>query len=213
MTTMPATSSVHELFPTPVQFFEGLLDAQEVAAVIQALEAWALTQNPRSAQLSHTDMLEPGSLPAVDRVAARLLPAVSTFGALMLGDTMEWGIKELWANVLQPGGHQSLHNHANCMVSGVVYLTPTHTASRTVFSRALGGCDFKFAHRNERTVSSPYNAERWMAPPAQAGDVLLFPSYLLHEVPPNPEGTRITLAFNAIPTRLDCWGYEVGLTG
>ena len=210
---MPTTSSLHELFPTPVQFFEGLLDAQEVGAVIQAVEARALTQNPRSAQLSHTDMLEPGSSPAIDRVAARLLPAVTTFGALMFGDTLEWGIKELWANVLKAGGQQSLHNHANCMVSGVVYLTPTHTASRTVFSRALGGSDFKFAHRNQRTHSSPYNAERWIAPIAQPGDALLFPSYLLHEVPPNPEGVRITLAFNAIPARLDCWGYEVGLTG
>jgi uncharacterized protein (TIGR02466 family) len=210
---MATSSRVHDLFPTPVQFIDGLLDSPTLAAVHEALGARALSANLRSAQLAHTDMIEPGASPAFDRVAARLLPAVTQFGALLLGEQLDWAIKEMWANVLQPGGQQSLHNHANCLVSGVVYLSPTHTASRTVFLRGLGGQDFKFSHRNERTSNSGYNAERWMAPAAQAGDVLLFPSYLLHEVPPNPEGVRITLAFNAIPARLDCWGYQVGLTG
>jgi hypothetical protein len=40
--------------------------------------------------------------------------------------------------------------------------------------------------------------------------LILFPSYLLHEVPVNPGGERVTLAFNAIPDRLDAWGYAVG---
>jgi uncharacterized protein (TIGR02466 family) len=210
---MARSAHVHELFPTPVQFIEGLLDAQAVKAVHEALGARALSANLRSAQLSHSDMIEPGVSPAFDRVAARLLPAVTRFGALLLGDQLDWAIKEMWANVLQPGGHQSLHNHANCLVSGVVYLTATQSAARTLFLRGLGGQDFKFSHRNERTANSPYNAERWMAPAAEPGDVLLFPSYLLHEVPPNPQGVRVTLAFNAIPARLDSWGYQVGLTG
>jgi hypothetical protein len=41
------------------------------------------------------------------------------------------------------------------------------------------------------------------------GDLILFPSYLLHEVPLNHGGERVTLAFNAIPHRLDAWGYGV----
>ena len=42
--------------------------------------------------------------------------------------------------------------------------------------------------------------------------MILFPSYLLHEVPRNQGDQRITLAFNAIPDRLDSWGYTIGLT-
>jgi hypothetical protein len=32
-------------------------------------------------------------------------------------------------------------------------------------------------------------------------------------VPHNAGGRRITLAFNAIPTRLNIWGYTLGFSG
>jgi hypothetical protein len=32
-------------------------------------------------------------------------------------------------------------------------------------------------------------------------------------VPPNEGGQRISLAFNAIPARLDSWGYTIGFSG
>jgi len=38
---------------------------------------------------------------------------------------------------------------------------------------------------------------------------VLFPSFLMHAVPPNEGDRRITMAFNAIPTRLDSWGYAI----
>jgi hypothetical protein len=46
-------------------------------------------------------------------------------------------------------------------------------------------------------------------PKAEPGDVVLYPSYLLHEVPPNQGERRMTLALNAIPDRLDSWGYRI----
>jgi hypothetical protein len=46
-------------------------------------------------------------------------------------------------------------------------------------------------------------------PEPDPGDLILFPSYLLHEVPVNQGSERVTLAFNAIPHRLDAWGYSV----
>ena len=45
------------------------------------------------------------------------------------------------------------------------------------------------------------------------GDMVLFPSYLMHAVPPNAGERRVTLSFNAIPTRLDSWGYIIGFSG
>ena len=35
-----------------------------------------------------------------------------------------------------------MHNHANSFISGVVYLTPTHPGSQTVFMKSPGGTDF-----------------------------------------------------------------------
>ena len=53
--------------------------------------------------------------------------------------------------------------------------------------------------------SAGINADR----EAEPGDLVLFPSYLYHEVPRNQGEQRITIAFNAIPDRLDCWGYRI----
>jgi ectoine hydroxylase-related dioxygenase (phytanoyl-CoA dioxygenase family) len=49
-------------------------------------------------------------------------------------------------------------------------------------------------------------------PVAEPGDLVLFPSYLYHEVPRNQGDQRITIAFNAIPDSLDCWGYRINFT-
>ena len=65
-------------------------------------------------------------------------------------------MKEMWVNVMDAGGRQAMHNHANSFVSGVVYLTPTHPGSQTVFMKSPGGTDFlmKNDHRGRRPPSS-----------------------------------------------------------
>jgi hypothetical protein len=35
----------------------------------------------------------------------------------------------------------------------------------------------------------------------------------MHAVPPNPGDRRITMAFNAIPTGLESWGYKISFGG
>ena len=55
------------------------------------------------------------------------------FGVHLFGERLPWGLKEMWVNVLDRGGRQAMHNHANSFISGVVYLTPTHPGSQTVF--------------------------------------------------------------------------------
>ncbi len=119
----------------------------------------------------------------------------------------------MWVNLLDTGGRQAMHNHANSFISGVVYLTPTHPDARTVFMRSPGGSDFSFKNDHADVATNAYNAEKWVSMPPEPGDAVFFPSYLMHAVPPNPGPRRITLAFNAIPTRLDSWGYKVSFSG
>ena len=47
----------------------------------------------------------------------------------MFGERLGWSLKEMWVNVLDTGGRQAMHNHANSFISGVVYLTP-HASGR-----------------------------------------------------------------------------------
>jgi uncharacterized protein (TIGR02466 family) len=119
----------------------------------------------------------------------------------------------MWVNVLDTGGRQAMHNHCNSFISGVAYLTRTHPDTRTVFMKAPGGNDFSFKNDHAGVVTGPYNADKWISMPPEPGDIVLFPSYLMHAVPPNPGERRITLAFNAIPTHLDSWGYKIAFSG
>ena len=95
----------------------------------------------------------------------------------------------------------------------MVYLTPTHESSQTVFMKSPGGTSFVFKNDNERTLPSEFTADKWVSPAPEPGDVLLFPSYVLHAVPHNQGERRITLAFNAIPAQVDSWGYRVKFSG
>lgn len=200
------------LFPTPFMRVEQLLDAALVAALLERFRAAAHSANTRSAKLAHSVILAPQADPLLEQAGRLIAPKLVDFGELLFGERLPWSIKEIWANVLETGGHQAMHNHANSFISGVLYLTASDPSASTVFMKGPGGRDFAFSNANRHTVMGPFNADKWVAPDVAPGDMVLFPSYLLHEVPPNQGGQRISLAFNAIPERLDSWGYSMGFS-
>ena len=208
-----ASSEVVGLFPIPFMRVPGALGPALVRGLVEHFSGLALNDNNASANLSHTTMLKPGDSPLLVDVAARVQPHLLEFGVLLFGEHLGWAIKEMWVNVLDTGGRQAMHNHANSFASGVVYLTPTHPDSQTVFMKSPGGTDFAFKNDHRGMTPGPYNAEKWVSPAPAPGDLVLFPSYLMHAVPPNPGARRITLSFNAIPLRLDSWGYTVTFGG
>ena len=200
------------LFPTPFMRVEQLIGAELVAALVERFRAAAHTANARSARLAHSEILAPQADELLAQAGRLIEPKLADFGELLFGERLAWSIKEIWANVLETGGHQAMHNHANSFISGVLYLTPSDPSASTVFMKGPGGRDFAFSNANPRTAMGPFNADKWIAPEVAPGDMVLFPSYLLHEVPPNQGGQRISLAFNAIPERLDSWGYSMGFS-
>jgi uncharacterized protein (TIGR02466 family) len=201
------------LFPTPVLRVQGALPRALVDGLVAHFSTLAVRDNNTSPKLSHTDMLKPSDSPLFVEAAARLTPRLAEMGALLFGQQLGWSVKEMWVNVLQTGGHQAMHNHANSFISGIVYLTPTHPGSQTVFMKSPGGTDFAFRNDNAGCTHGEFNADKWISPAPEPGDLILFPSYLMHAVPPNEGARRITMAFNAIPTRLDSWGYAVSFGG
>ena len=205
-------SEVIGLFPTPFMRVPGALDSVLVSRLVEHFGALAVRENNSSMKLSHTEMLRPGDSPLFVQAAALITPRLADFGALLFGERLGWSLKEMWVNVLDTGGHQAMHNHANSFISGVVYLTATHPASQTVFMKSPGGTDFAFKNDHAGTTPGAYSADKWISPAPQPGDLVLFPSYLMHAVPPNPGERRITLAFNAIPIRLDSWGYAISFS-
>ncbi|MEO6278021.1 putative 2OG-Fe(II) oxygenase [Roseateles sp.] len=203
------TDEVVGLFPIPLLRAPAVLPQPLVNALVDHFSRRALQANNSSEALSHTQMLQPSDSPLLVQAAALLTPKIAEFGRLLFGEQLGWAIKEMWVNVLDTGGRQAMHNHANSFASGVVYLTETHDSARTVFMKSPGGHDFSIKNDHAGVVTGAYNAEKWVSPAPSPGDLILFPSYLMHAVPPNAGGRRISLAFNAIPTRLESWGYTL----
>jgi uncharacterized protein (TIGR02466 family) len=184
-----------------------------VSGLISHFSKDVVLANSSSPNLAHTALLKPSDSPLLVEVAALLNALLPEFGVQLFGERLGWSLKEMWVNVLDPGGRQAMHNHANSFISGVVYLTRTHADARTVFMKSPGGTDFAFRNDHAGVTTGTYNADKWISPASEPGDVVLFPSYLMHAVPVNPGGRRISLAFNAIPTHLDSWGYRVSFNG
>jgi uncharacterized protein (TIGR02466 family) len=210
---MPGMDELISLFPTPFLRAPAVLPPPLAGAMAAHFAAHATRDNNSSANLAHTRMLQPSESPLFVEAAALITPKLVDFGAQLFGERLGWSLKEMWVNVLDTGGHQAMHNHANSFISGVVYLTRTHQSAQTVFMKSPGGVDFLFRNDHAGMAPGPYSADKWISPAPEPGDLVLFPSYLMHAVPYNQGERRITLAFNAIPARLDSWGYVVRFSG
>jgi uncharacterized protein (TIGR02466 family) len=198
--------------PHPRHARDGSAPAVARRRIDRALPAHGDAGQQRVEQpLSHEDA-EAGRQPLLAQAASRIAPKLADFGVHLLGERIEWLLKEMWVNFLDTGGRQAMHNHANSFVSGVVYLTPSHPGSQTVFMKSPGGTDFMFRNDHPGTTPGEHSADKWISPAPQPGDMILFPSYLLHAVPPNQGELRITLSFNTLPSQLNSWGYVVKFT-
>ncbi|EQD29103.1 hypothetical protein B2A_14644, partial [mine drainage metagenome] len=106
-----------------------------------------------------------------------------------------------WFHITRPGGYTSLHNHAMASWSGVYCVDPGQPAHDATLSGTLRLFDPRshvsmFLDPANSYLIQPYGfgaVEHHFRP----GELVLFPSYLYHEVSPY-EGTdvRLTVAFN-----------------
>jgi hypothetical protein len=189
-----AMTEVFKLFPTPVVRIERVLDEELVAGLAKRFTANARQQNAVSHHLAHTEPVPPAGDPLYQRTRRLVLPHVAEFGEQLLGERLTWLVKEMWGNVLETGGRQSLHNHANSFVSGIVYLSASHASANTVFVKAPGGSDFVFNNTNPRAKLGPYNAGKWVSPDPSPGDLCRAEGAFTescgsrhHQVPRTPE--------------------------
>lgn len=101
---------------------------------------------------------------------------------------------DCWANVMPTGVVHSLHLH------------PLSTISGTYYVRTPRGCPgLKLEDpRLDRMMAAPPRHDAagrrhspWVTMPVRAGDIVLFESWLRHEVPPNRSSQeRVSVSFN-----------------
>lgn len=104
---------------------------------------------------------------------------------------------ESWANILRFGQYNVMHNHPNSSWSGVYFVNGNAAVSGHEFSGKLELCDPRpGASLNYSNKTHLYG--RFLLNPV-AGQVVLFPSWLMHQVHPFfGDGHRISIAFNVL---------------
>ena len=111
-------------------------------------------------------------------------------------EKIDFYITQSWLNMIKPGGHIQKHYHENSIISGVFYIStveddkllfhdPNHNRVR---------CMIKIQPKEPTLVNGAYI----QAIEIDNGILLLFPSWLEHNVPPNLKATtnRISISFN-----------------
>ena len=100
----------------------------------------------------------------------------------------------LWINILPPGGIHTSHIHPHSVISGTYYVTIPDGASALKFEDPRLG--FMMAAPPRKKKAKPDNRQFAYIAPAP-GTVLLWESWLRHEVPVNEaESERISVSFN-----------------
>jgi uncharacterized protein (TIGR02466 family) len=121
-------------------------------------------------------------------LARRLDPHVKAFARSLEYDLRgrTLAITDCWLNVMPAGVVHSLHLHPTSFISGTYYVQ---------VPKGAGALKFEDPRLSRMMAAPPRNA--FVSLPARAGDVILFESWLRHEVPPaRYAGDRISISFN-----------------
>ncbi len=200
---MPA----HALFPTLIytaklapsanaQLNERILkECRQLARQDRAGQHWSRSNYPGGYTSYNSVCRMHEFSPTFAELAKRLARHVNAFSrSLELDlDGRELAMTDCWVNVMPFHVSHSLHLHPLSTISGTYYVkTP----------RGCTGLKFEDPRLDRFMAVPPQTADRqqsrgWHTVPARAGELVLFESWLRHEVPPNPaRGERVSISFN-----------------
>ncbi len=131
----------------------------------------------------------------------QMIGELNGYDAATLGRMLIYS--DSWFHVTRRGGFFALHNHPNASWSGVYCVDPgkhdpdkRHSGQLSFVNPTVGSAMFMDAATSNLKGAFAYGISHVRL---EAGQLVLFPSWVLHDVKPyEGEGERITVAFN-------CW--------
>jgi uncharacterized protein (TIGR02466 family) len=119
--------------------------------------------------------------------------------------SLHWDIKggkptcdSLWVNVMPEGGHHTGHIHPNSVISGTYYVQVPEGAGPIVYEDPRLAMMMAVPPRKKNT---PREMKTHVSEQPKAGSLVLWESWLRHEVPLNrAAGVRISISFNYVIT-------------
>ncbi len=203
----PLEGFVRPIFPTPVAIYPW----PESDALNADLRAVVLAEEARSPGLARSNVggwhSEMGFLlrpePPLEALMGRIRQVTGEMTRLVMKPARHRMSVEGWANVLRRGQYNSLHLHPNSTWSGVYYVTGNPAPEAGWEAAPMSG-KFEFVDPRPGAAAS-YTVENSMQQRTllnpEAGTMLLFPSWLQHQVHPfQGPGERISIAFNVLVT-------------
>lgn len=181
----------HNLFPTPVAFFEfkkGITKKQK-----DFISELAKTPNEGNTTSVNRKLFDE---PVLKSIAAFVQECVDQYFVEVYKPKFDvkLEITQSWANYSEQGQWHHKHRHPNSLVSGCFYVSAVESDNITFFDdREYKQIDIPTENYNL------YNSQSWWLP-IKTNDVVLFPSSLAHMVPNvTSNNTRISIAFNTFP--------------
>ncbi len=99
-----------------------------------------------------------------------------------------------WINVVPANTYHSLHIHPLAVISGTYYVKiPKGSSSLKLEDPNIT----KYMNCPPRKTTAPTSQQPYLHLQPKAGDIVLFESWMRHEVPPNKsKDTRVSVSFN-----------------
>ena len=187
------------IFPTPVVKFRV---PDELMNFVPSLKE-KLTENPKN-NSSHTMSLSSYVLDAAKFRSLKdwLTIRTTEFMRLVLTIDSDAVLTQSWVNKNAPDQYTHQHPHQNSIVSGVLYMDVPDGNSLIVFHKPDDGGHGHFVllpkYYDSEGRDCTYSSRSYKLP-ISAGELVLFPSWLIHSVPVNKTSNdRWSLAFNSM---------------
>jgi uncharacterized protein (TIGR02466 family) len=134
--------------------------------------------------------------PSFDELRRRLDRHVGAYAQSLQLDLSgrELAMTDCWVNIMPRQVVHGLHLHPLSTISGTYYVKTPRGCSALKFEDPRLD---RFMASPPRRRDAPRDQQPWVKVPAEAGTVVLFESWLRHEVAPNPSAAeRISISFN-----------------
>ncbi|GAA4004747.1 TIGR02466 family protein [Sphingomonas humi] len=189
-----------QLFATPLYEADLAIDLAEIAHSIRSLaeddgagRRWAKEHGYKG----YTSYASLNDLPRRDPVFADLGRLLTRHAATFARD-LAWDVKpkldSLWVNLMKPGGHHSAHLHPHSILSGTFYVEVPEGAGAIRFEDPR--LPMMMAAPTRRT-DAPEPLQTFVTVRPQPGQLLLWESWLRHEVLPGAgRSERLSVSFN-----------------
>ncbi|HPF25730.1 MAG TPA: TIGR02466 family protein [Steroidobacteraceae bacterium] len=134
--------------------------------------------------------------PAFEKLERRIRPHVRKFADALEFEHSErqLAMTDCWVNIMGQHAVHGLHLHPHATISGTYYVRAGTNAPGLKFEDPRLD---RYMAAPPRSTPCRVENQTWVTIPAEAGQLVLFESWLRHEVPANPSrAERVSISFN-----------------